>query len=494
MVSPSANSKSLSIGNYTISTTIGQGTFGKVYLGVHSPTGEKVAVKVLEKEKITEKDDIERVAREISILKVLRHPYIVQLYEIIETPKHLYLIMEYASGGELFEYIVSHQRVREIEACKFFQQLVAGVEHLAKLNIVHRDLKPENLLIDQNRGLKIADFGLSNTYKTGETLLTPCGSPCYAAPEMIKGEKYNGAATDIWSCGVVLFAMICGFLPFDDPNTSKLYEKIIKGEFVVPKFVSEPAKELIQGILNVDPEQRFALAQIKSHKWFLQINCETGNLRREKVCESVLRMVAGLGMDLEEVRKSVEKGKHNYQTAAYWLLVKRTERNGGAGMVKELAAKQVLFKKIEPVRKQKGSLEKKDKVGNKLTIARPSTSKSPVKLSNLSFSKPSTPCKSGRGSVSPSKPPKEPEVYSGPYNIECISFKSPVTISQSISSAISQLKLKSQTRNYKTTILDNSNLSIEILKFQSSSMYFLKFSNVYNNTNLVDQLLNLISL
>mmetsp|Transcript_19611 Transcript_19611/g.14326 ORF Transcript_19611/g.14326 Transcript_19611/m.14326 type:complete len:170 (+) Transcript_19611:361-870(+) len=167
--------------------------------------------------------DVERVAREIHILKLIRHPNIIQLYEILENPTELYLIMEYASGGELFDYIVEKQRVKEKEACRFFQQIIDGVEYLHKLNIVHRDLKPENLLLDQNKNIKIVDFGLSNTYKTGETLATACGSPCYAAPEMIAGKRYFGGNVDIWSCGVILFALICGHLPFEDPNTTNLY-------------------------------------------------------------------------------------------------------------------------------------------------------------------------------------------------------------------------------------------------------------------------------
>ncbi len=139
--------------------------------------------------------------------------------------------MEYASGGELFDYIVTNGRIREPEACRFFQQIVDGVEYLHSLNIVHRDLKPENLLLDSNKNIKIVDFGLSNTYKKGETLITACGSPCYAAPEMIAGLPYLGPRVDTWSCGVIMYALLCGFLPFEDPNTTNLYQKILKGEF-----------------------------------------------------------------------------------------------------------------------------------------------------------------------------------------------------------------------------------------------------------------------
>ena len=180
-----------------IGTTIGEGTFGKVKLGHHILTGEKVAVKILEKEKIKDSGDLERVSREIRILKMVKHPNIIQLYEIIETPKQLYLIMEYADGGELFEYIVSHGKIKETQACRIFHQLLTGLEYLHKMGICHRDLKPENLLIDQGSNIKIVDFGLSNTFKPGETLKTACGSPCYAAPEMIAGKRYTGSKADV---------------------------------------------------------------------------------------------------------------------------------------------------------------------------------------------------------------------------------------------------------------------------------------------------------
>ena len=177
--------------------------------------------------------------------------------------------MEYANGGELFDYIVANTRVKEEESCRFFQQIIAGVEYIHRLNIVHRDLKPENLLLDHNKNLKIVDFGLSNTYKDGELLKTACGSPCYAAPEMIAGKKYLGANVDIWSCGVILYALICGFLPFEDPNTANLYKKILNGDFTVPKFVSNDAKELLSRVLDTDPDKRAKVDEIKRHKWFL---------------------------------------------------------------------------------------------------------------------------------------------------------------------------------------------------------------------------------
>lgn len=179
--------------------------------------------------------------------------------------------MEYATEGELFDQIVSNNRVKEKEASIFFQQILAGVEYIHKLNIVHRDLKPENLILDNKKNIKIIDFGLSNTYKNGELLKTACGSPCYAAPEMIAGKKYNGLQADIWSCGVIMFALICGYLPFEDPNTAKLQKKILSGEYSCPKFITPEAKDVLKNILNTDPTSRYSINDIRKHVWFNQV-------------------------------------------------------------------------------------------------------------------------------------------------------------------------------------------------------------------------------
>ena len=213
-----------------------------------------MAVKVLEKSKIKDKKDVERISREIKILKKLHHPNVVQIYEIIETEKDLYLVMEFANGGELFELIVQQTRLKEKQASKHFQELVAGVHYIHKLGICHRDLKPENLLVDYDGSLKVVDLGLSNMYEPGQTLSTACGSPCYAAPEMIAGNRYHGLASDIWSIGVVLYAMMCGYLPFEDQKTSNLYKKILAADYSLPKFLSPDAKDILGKIFQTDPK------------------------------------------------------------------------------------------------------------------------------------------------------------------------------------------------------------------------------------------------
>ncbi|OMJ90746.1 hypothetical protein SteCoe_6823 [Stentor coeruleus] len=334
MTKDSIGKNANTIGNYQLGKTIGEGTFGKVKLGIHIQTQEKVAIKILEKDRICDVSDIERVSREIHILKLIRHPDIIQLYEIIETPRKLYLIMEYASGGELFEYIVKHKKIREKEACRFFQQLLAGVEYISKLNVVHRDLKPENLLLDHKMNIKIVDFGLSNTFKAGELLKTACGSPCYAAPEMIAGKKYEGLKADLWSGGVILFAMVCGYLPFEDSNTNTLYKKILAGDYQFPKFISNDAKDLMTGILNVDPDQRLSIDQIRKHNWFSLVKEEIQpgiliGYDHIIVDMEILRQLEKYGYNLDYTKKCLEANKHNDVTTAYYLLLKKHIQDGG---------------------------------------------------------------------------------------------------------------------------------------------------------------------
>lgn len=310
-----------------VGKTIGEGTFGKVKLGHHILTGEKVAIKILEKEKIKDSGDAERVSRELRILKMVRHPNIVQLYEIIETPKQFYLIMEFANSGELFEYIVSHGKVKEQQASRFFSQMLSGLEYLHGLGISHRDLKPENLLLDGDNNIKIVDFGLSNIFKPGDLLKTACGSPCYAAPEMIAGKWYDGSKSDIWSCGIILFAMVCGYLPFEDPNTGVLYKKILVGEFKFAKWVSSDAKDLISKMLRVNPEERAGMLEIKAHMWNSNISLRLLPRIDRNIEEKAMKMVSSLGLDEGELKKNLENKKHNHVTATYFLLAKKLMKN-----------------------------------------------------------------------------------------------------------------------------------------------------------------------
>ena len=279
------------IEDYVIKDTIGKGTFSVVKLGEHIKTKTKVAIKILDKEKIKTKEDLTRIKREIKILSILDHPNIIKTYKISETPKKYYIIMEYCEGGELFDYIVEKERLDESEASIFFYQLINSLEYIHSKGIAHRDLKPENLLLTKNKKIKIIDFGLSN-YFGGDTspLQTPCGSPSYASPEIIRGELYNGFRIDIWASGIILFAMLCGYLPFDEEEEENedikcfsqdgkkeeksedneiLFQKILEGKIDYPDYLSDIAVDLIKKMLVVEPEDRIKIKDIKKHKFYL---------------------------------------------------------------------------------------------------------------------------------------------------------------------------------------------------------------------------------
>ena len=256
------------LGDYIIKKTIGKGTFSKVKLGVHKETKQKVAIKILEKSAIVEKDDLERIIREMTILNQIDHINVIKVYDIYESEDNYLIIMEYCEGGELFNYIVKNQKLSEEETSFFFYQIINGVEYLHSKNIVHRDLKPENLLLCEGNILKIIDFGLSNFYN-GNYLSTPCGSPCYASPEMVSGNKYNGFNIDIWAIGIILFAMLCGYLPFEDDDNDVLFQKILECKLDYPKHLSPLAKDIMKKILVTNPEKRIKIPQIKKHKFYL---------------------------------------------------------------------------------------------------------------------------------------------------------------------------------------------------------------------------------
>ncbi|GAX12524.1 5'-AMP-activated protein kinase, catalytic alpha subunit [Fistulifera solaris] len=258
----------IQIGQFILGKNLGIGAFGKVKLATHAVTGHKVAVKILNKAKIKQLGMEEKVQREINILHLCTHPHIIRLYEVIDTPTDIFLVNEYVSGGELFDYIVSKGRLSADEARNFFHQIISGVEYCHFQKIVHRDLKPENLLLDANLNIKIADFGLSNLMRDGDFLRTSCGSPNYAAPEVISGHLYAGPEVDVWSCGVILYALLCGSLPFDDESIPNLFKKIKSGMYSLPTHLSQLAKNLIPRMLEVDPMKRITIPEIRLHPWF----------------------------------------------------------------------------------------------------------------------------------------------------------------------------------------------------------------------------------
>lgn len=264
-------SASKRVGKYDLLAVIGQGSFGTVRKAIDTETGLTWAIKIVEKAKLQEDHGVEQLKKEIALMKLLKHENIVQLREVMQSQHYVYMVMELVSGGELFDKIVSSRKLKESVARKYFQQLIMGVAACHQNGVAHRDLKPENLLLDENDVIKISDFGLSNWMpKTGEALLvTPCGTANYVAPEVLKERGYNGCVADIWSCGVILFVMLAGYRPFEDKNMNALFNKIERGEYSMDRSFTPLAQDLISKILVVEPSQRYTIAQILQHPWFV---------------------------------------------------------------------------------------------------------------------------------------------------------------------------------------------------------------------------------
>ncbi|XP_020269844.1 CBL-interacting protein kinase 24 [Asparagus officinalis] len=257
------------VGKYEVGRTIGEGAFAKVKFARNLETGESVAMKVLDKSTILKHMMADQIKREISIMKIVRHPNIVRLHEVLSSKTKIYIIMEFIMGGELFDKIVHQGKLWENESRRYFQQLIDAVDYCHSKGVYHRDLKPENLLLDSQGKLKISDFGLSALQQQGVGLLhTTCGTPNYLAPEVLSNEGYDGSAADVWSCGVILYVLMAGYLPFEECDFSTLYKKISAAEFSCPLWFSDGVKSLIRRILDPNPKARITIEGIKNDAWF----------------------------------------------------------------------------------------------------------------------------------------------------------------------------------------------------------------------------------
>lgn len=270
MMSP-GNRRRKDVGDYWLGKTLGRGSSGRVKIGIHKVTGEKVAIKIIAKSHLAANASVEKaVKREIAVMKLISHPNIMSLIDVIDLSDspNLYLVLEYVQGGELFEYLISQGRLSESEARKYFQQIIIGLDYCHRHLICHRDLKPENLLLDREKNIKIADFGMASLQPTGSLLETSCGSPHYASPEIVNGIPYDGSASDIWSCGIILYALLSGHLPFDDDNIRQLLNKVKVGKYKIPEHISDDARDLITRILVINPAKRLTMKQVQNHPWF----------------------------------------------------------------------------------------------------------------------------------------------------------------------------------------------------------------------------------
>lgn len=272
-------------GKYEKGRLIGQGTFAKVYYARELSTGDSVAIKVINKDQVKDQGMVEQIQREISATRLVRHPNIVQLREVFATKSKIYYVMEYVSGGELFAKVANGGRLKEDVARKYFQQLISAVDFCHSRGVSHRDIKPENLLLNGNDDLKITDFGFSALpeQKRYDGLLhTQCGTPAYVAPEVLRKKGYDGAKADIWSCGVVLYVLLAGFLPFQDENLMNLYRKIFKAEYEFPPWFSPETRKLISKLLMADPERRISIQGIMRVPWYRRGLCRPNSFRLKK--------------------------------------------------------------------------------------------------------------------------------------------------------------------------------------------------------------------
>ncbi|XP_059414186.1 serine/threonine-protein kinase BRSK2-like isoform X2 [Carassius carassius] len=328
------------VGPYRLEKTLGKGQTGLVKLGIHCITGQKVAIKIVNREKLSE-SVLMKVEREIAILKLIEHPHVLKLYDVYENNKYLYLVLEHVSGGELFDYLVKKGRLTPKEARKFFKQIISALDFCHSHSICHRDLKPENLLLDEKNNIRIADFGMASL-QVGDSLLeTSCGSPHYACPEVIRGEKYDGRRADVWSCGVILFALLVGALPFDHDNLRQLLEKVKSGVFHMPHFIPPDCQALLRGMIEVNPEKRLTLEEIQKHPWYQggrnepcpeqpapRRVCVKRILSLTDLDPDVLESMHSLGCFRDRVKltRDLQCEEENQEKLIYYLLLDRKER------------------------------------------------------------------------------------------------------------------------------------------------------------------------
>ncbi|XP_069616481.1 serine/threonine-protein kinase SIK1 [Ranitomeya imitator] len=318
----------LRVGFYDIGGTIGKGNFAVVKLARHRVTNTQVAIKIIDKTRL-DRANLEKIYREVQIMKRLRHPHIIRLYQVMETKDMIYIVTEYARNGELFDYLTVRGRLSEEEARAKFLQILSAVEYCHSQNIVHRDLKTENLLLSDSMDVKLADFGFGNFYMEGRPLNTWCGSPPYAAPEVFQGKEYEGPLLDVWSLGVVLYVLLCGSFPFDGPTLPAVRQRVLDGRFRIPYYMSQDCESLLRRMLVVDPGKRLSIAQIRQHQWFQGVAPHEPILHSDHLapqsCVQALAIMQSLGIDRERTLQALQNDTYDHYAAIYYLLVERLQ-------------------------------------------------------------------------------------------------------------------------------------------------------------------------
>ena len=348
------NSQYIQIKNYILKEDIGEGNFGKVKLGISKTTKEEFAIKIINKDQIKIKMK-NKIFRENEVITKFNHINVIFVFEIIEDPDNYYIVMEYCKRGELFDYIVEHERLTEDEAAIFFYQLINGVESIHSKGIAHRDLKPENLLLTKDKTLKIIDFGLSHEFDGIDLLKTKCGSPSYASPEILRGKPYDGFKSDVWSCGIILYAMVCGYLPFDGETNKILFKNIMKCEPEIPDYLNDITQDLILKILTSDPDMRITIDDIKRHPFYL---------RGKKLCHIDYKLIE---KNVLKKRKNKSSFKLNEDDNTYFIAENNFFDDEDQRVQQIISREQKLIDQIIKEDKNKKSIENDDERKSKTT-------------------------------------------------------------------------------------------------------------------------------
>jgi len=339
---------SAALPGYTVGKVIGEGGFCQVRLAVHHLSKRKVAIKVINKAKLTDVNESKRIQREIRVMLHLTHECIIKLFEVVDSADTLYLVMEHAPNQSLLDYVRARKRLAEGKAALILKQIVAGLQYCHSREVVHRDVKLENILLGADGNMKIIDFGLSAFFIPGKRLRVHCGSPSYAAPEIVSRKQYDGPPVDVWSLGVVLFACLAGHLPFHSSsgNKQELCQKIIEGKFSMPAYLSPAAKDLLTRMLQVDPDKRATFEQVQAHPWVTavaawapqggSVYALTGGPDEQVVAE--LEMA---GYSRPEILQTLQSRAPNYLTTSYYMLAEaKAERARAAAQQAGLLHRQ----------------------------------------------------------------------------------------------------------------------------------------------------------
>lgn len=401
-----------SLPGYVLGEVVGEGGFCKVRLGIHQVSGAKTAVKLIDKSKLSSETDRKRVGREIRVLKRLTHPNVVRLFDVVETASRIFCVMEFADGGSVLDHVRARRHLDENTAASFTAQIADALDYCHRNWIAHRDVKLENLLLDKNkRRVMLVDFGLSAVFQPGKKLTVHCGSPSYAAPEIVSRKPYDGPPVDVWSMGVVAFAMVAGYLPFHAKNSDKreLCRKIVRGTYTAPESASDDFKEFIGVVLRVDPERRATLARCRDARWIRNANKERFFLSSDSttvrggeqsadaraspsrgqtttyfpaapsgsaVDQARVDALVAAGMDRADLTRYLEEGEHNYHTAAYHLLAYRDAVGAGDAGEAARSAGGTVPKPFRAVSSARGGGATRDAAANaskRIGAARPST-------------------------------------------------------------------------------------------------------------------------